>query len=584
MSSPEEAGSDDRPAKLRIACAVALTKLAKAIEADPKLTQFQDGNEAPKKPPKVQDLTSMLQDLVVSSAKPGGAQHGSNMVQAVEGLAYASLEPRIKRSLCADKAFLEALVTLASPPSANLASSGVRSAIAPSYNLKLDGSPEQRASAALQYGIATILLNCLSKRPTLSDEQAQMEKLRGMASAGAQTPGKKLGEAGGRDRDPLDEDEAVEARVDQALEAGVVAAAFSLAKSASGKVRELDGRLLLSLVDQQRHRRPILAQGGGKVLLDLVRTLLLEKPKTEGAAVLPAMPQDGLSSIQALAKLVITTPPQQIFGPNPDSASLDYVRPLYVLLRHDDATLLQQFEALMALTNVASIAPTVAARIMTTPNLIVDVESKMLDDNVLVRRAAVQLVCNLVACEEGYTRYSGESANAEASPDRSAMGQRLHILLALTDVDDLPTRLAASGALASLSPSDGVIRALIALDSTGHKLMARLAGMLRPPDLAAEADAEGVEEISASPPDLGLVHRAVVILESTLIFVKDAEAALRDEILSQAKSCGLVRALMSMLAEWTQPQAARPSGEITEGVISALKMLKALGVDIAKEA
>ena len=95
----------------------------------------------------------------------------------------------------------------------------------------------------------------------------------------------------------------------------------------------------------------------------------------------------------------------------------------------------------MALTNLASHSQEVATRIARADGLLNQVELLMLEDHVLVRRAATELICNLVCgCEEVFNKYGGVHSSASNS--------KLQILVALCDVDDLATRLAASGALA----------------------------------------------------------------------------------------------------------------------------------------
>lgn len=103
--------------------------------------------------------------------------------------------------------------------------------------------------------------------------------------------------------------------------------------------------------------------------------------------------------------------------------------------------LLPVFESLLALTNLAS-SPDISA-----PNLIVRsswdiIEDLLLSNNMMIRRATTELVCNLVAVETGAAKYLDGSKRST---------QRFHILLALADVEDLPTRRAAGGALALLT-------------------------------------------------------------------------------------------------------------------------------------
>ena len=99
------------------------------------------------------------------------------------------------------------------------------------------------------------------------------------------------------------------------------------------------------------------------------------------------------------------------------------------------------FETLLALTNLASAED--SAR-----NAIVDkawtvTETLLLSDNPLLQRAATELVCNLVVCQNGVEKFLPSKTTSSVS--------RLHLLLALADVDDVATRRAAGGALAMLT-------------------------------------------------------------------------------------------------------------------------------------
>lgn len=65
----------------------------------------------------------------------------------------------------------------------------------------------------------------------------------------------------------------------------------------------------------------------------------------------------------------------------------------------------------------------------------------------------MELICNLMASSLGLQKFADGSKRAS---------QRLHILLAMTDVDDLPTRSAAGGALAMLLSCDEGVTAVLA--------------------------------------------------------------------------------------------------------------------------
>ena len=84
----------------------------------------------------------------------------------------------------------------------------------------------------------------------------------------------------------------------------------------------------------------------------------------------------------------------------------------------------------------------------------------------MVRRAAIELVCNLVASESGI-EYFEPSSTSSSTP-------RLHLLLALSSAEDVPTRLAATGALTSLVYSRKISISLITTEKYVELLLGGL--------------------------------------------------------------------------------------------------------------
>ncbi|KZT51343.1 ARM repeat-containing protein, partial [Calocera cornea HHB12733] len=334
-------------------------------------------------------------------------------LDTVEALAHLSLTPAVREALSTNPSFLRALLSI--PRS------------------------KDRSTLPVLYGISVIVSNILAYRPKLVGEEAQLDRLRRMAKGGLARGSEKLKD------EPiprLERDEAVKDRCKRLLRAGVVPALVAMAKAGadSAGVRDGVGRAFLSLVEEKDNRGSVIQAGGAKALQAVIRPGLAQPD----ASLLPP--------IQALAKLAITSSPLLLFGPTP-SASFDVIRPFHLLLSDPRSSLLQQFEALMALTNLASLGPEISERIAAQTGLLGTLDQLLLDDNILVRRAAAELVCNLVSSELVFRRYTVEPG---------APG-RLHVLLALSDVDDKATRLAAAGALAMLSDSPEACTALLTL-------------------------------------------------------------------------------------------------------------------------
>ncbi|CAI5706400.1 unnamed protein product [Peronospora effusa] len=93
---------------------------------------------------------------------------------------------------------------------------------------------------------------------------------------------------------------------------------------------------------------------------------------------------------QAMAKILISTNPNLI----PSSSLFSSIRPLLDLCKGDQQLL--QFEALMALTNIASVSEETKARIVGEPQGLSTLQYLQFSEHELVRRAATEAICNLL--------------------------------------------------------------------------------------------------------------------------------------------------------------------------------------------
>ncbi|GHJ86776.1 hypothetical protein NliqN6_3178 [Naganishia liquefaciens] len=622
----------------RVVAAVALTKLAKAAIVDPSL-KGKTGSEGDRE--KAQEettaraaddldhLTTVLKGVVISAstmqsptASNPSVDSAGAITSALEGLAYTSSQPALKEALGMDEPFLKSLVDIAK--SLSLPQRTNSSKLSASYSTDLaSGQSGATSNQAATYGIATIMLNLFARRTVLTEEQRQVEALKKMANAGA-TGGKNktMGQAVKASNDAEDKamsDTAVHARVQRGIRNGVVEAVAALARVNSPRAKQVLGSVLLALVRESEDRLEIIKRGGYKTLNSLIGSLL----ESASASSNPSLDKDSLPTLQALAKLVITTPPPQLFGTDSRFGALDTVRPVALLLLHPGNSMLQRFEAMMALTNLASVDPSVAQRIYTfkaaktvsksnsTParlegdpandQIIQAVENQMLEDHRLVRRAAVELVCNLLISDESFARYSGDyiadSNPSITSPEqaRKASTPRIHILLALADVRDLPTRLAASGALAMLTQSGTACSILLELGGDSKKVWEKVGGLLAP--LKADQHADGdedfddeeeddIEELSTLPPDEGLVHRGLTIILNLFGDIGKLSPTEKAAKLQEADVSGLTRHLLNLLAIWTDKnllmakKVKPPSKEVLDMGIECLRILKTNGVEL----
>lgn len=326
----------------------------------------------------------------------------------IEGLAYASVQAQIKEDLASDAPFLKNLIRVIG---------------------------ENMESSSIMFGGLTVLCNLTRFQPNLSEEQRKMSQLKAYANTS------KMAEP-----DVLDNDEHVLERCDHVIDAGSVPLLVECCKSGSIAVRDLVAQILLSLSRCSKRRGNLAQQGAVRLLLSEVFLQSNAKTTTNRVAA------------HALARILISVNPVHVFSSSGFPQASSAVRPLVSLLTAaDDAPpdqprdLLPIFESLLALTNLASYPDGSATHLIL--RLAWDtLEDLLLSNNTMIQRASCELVCNLMTVEEGAMKFADGTPRA---------GQRMHILLALADVEDIATRRAAGGALAMLTELETAAKAVI---------------------------------------------------------------------------------------------------------------------------
>ncbi len=416
------------------------------------------------------DLIKKFRTLILDS-------QGGTTQDAIEGLAYSSLRPDVKEDLASDKPFLQKL---------------------------LHTVGDAVSSGPLAYGLLTIFANLTAYRPVLSEEQQRISQLKAYANAN------KLSK-----QNPLDDDSHVTVRCRAVLEAGIVPfLVVQSSKKPSHSVLSLVVQILHSLSKTPKNRGMLAQQGAVKLLLQI--------PISSSNGSSSHQSDDhGLhrSAAHAVARILVSVNPNHVFSNSAALPMTSAVRPLISLLSddptHEHRDLLPVFEALLALTNLASTVDEVRNTIIRLgwPQL----ENLLLTNNTLVQRATVELVCNLMASPLGVAKFADGSKQA---------GNRLHILLALADVDDLATRRAAGGALAMLTEWDAAADAVVARDRGVRILLG----------LCAEDDDEmrhrGVvclRNLVSAPGEVGHKGKEKVELEGGVAVLKDVLKNSRDQ-------------------------------------------------------
>jgi len=367
---------------------------------------------------KVEDAETGVSELVQRFKGLMSESKAENISHAIEGLAYSSVKPVVKDELAKDPSFLRDLITVLKK------------------NTLTDSS--------VLYGGLMVILNLTKFLPNLSEEQRKMSQLKDYADASI-----------GKSRDvpdPLEEDEMVLDRCGVIIDAGVMALLVECGRVALPSIHDLTAKIVLALARRTKSRGTLAQQGAIKLLLSLAI------PKQGNPNLATETTQN---ASHALARILISVDPSHAFPSSGFPQVTSAVRPLLSLLSTPESApisvdqprdLLPVFESLLALTNLASYPhDDTPAELMVREGWPV-LEDLLLSSNPRVQRAACELVCNLMTCESGIVKFADGSKRAS---------QRLHILLALTDADDFPTRRAAGGAIAMLTEYDAAIAAVL---------------------------------------------------------------------------------------------------------------------------
>ncbi|KAI9696334.1 MAG: hypothetical protein M1820_008176 [Bogoriella megaspora] len=369
----------------------------------------QASKEAKIQPAGPDDLVYLIRNMVINSETANSTQ------AAVEAVAYASLRPNVKEELAKDDTFLSKLISILSDDATTLAT---------------------------VFGGCTIIANMTAYPPAQSEDQKRISQLKAYANTSKPA-----------ETHPADLPERVTARCKIVLDRGIVPIVVKRGAKASPSLFQLIAQILLSLSREQKNRGTLAQQGAVKILIQAYNSLNISGALPPSPAPTSNTPPVRTAA-HALARILISVNPSHVF---PSSAALPMtsaVRPLLSLLSDEEAgdqrDLLPTFESLLALTNLASADQTVCETIIRLAWA--DIESLLLSSNAMVQCAATELVCNVTTCPSGIAKFADGSGQAK---------NRMHVLLALADVEKMETRRAAGGALAMLSEWEGAAKAIL---------------------------------------------------------------------------------------------------------------------------
>uniref|UniRef100_A0A8V5HHW5 Uncharacterized protein n=1 Tax=Melopsittacus undulatus TaxID=13146 RepID=A0A8V5HHW5_MELUD len=393
---------------------------------------------------------------------------------AVEGLAYLTFDADVKEEFVEDKAALQAMFQLA-----------------------------RSEDRSVLYAVASTLVNCTN---SYDHEEPDPQMLELAKYAKQHIP----------EQHPKDKPDFVKRRVRKLLTAGVVSALACMVKSENpaltNSCRELISRVFLALVEEAEDRGGVVAQGGGKALIPL---------SLEGTEV------GQTKAAQALAKITITSNPEMAF---PGERIYEVVRPLVSLL-HLQRTGLENFEGLMALTNLAGISERLRQKIL-KEKAVPMIEGYMFEEHELIRLAATECMCNMAMSREVQELFLAEGSD------------RLKLMVLYSGEEDEKLRRAASGTLAMLTALHPPICKRIP-QVTVHWLEILQALLLSTSAELQHRGAVVVMNMVAAGRDVAEQLMASEVLEILSVLAKDKEkprvAQAAKESLAQAVAYGLIQ-------------------------------------------
>ena len=321
----------------------------------------------------------LTESIVTENGKSITKTEGDDVKKwAADGLAYLTLDADVKEALISDKKSLKTLIELG-----------------------------KFGDLSVLFGVVTTFVNLTNSY----DKQEMIPELVELAKFSKQhVP----------EEHEYDSHEFVLARSKALAENHLTTALVALTRSQAKTSREMICRVFNAICEVQELRGLVVQEGGTKALIRLA----LENNTDLGKKL----------AAQSLARITITNNPELVF---PGQRSVEVVGPIMELL-HPDCKALQNFEALMALTNLAQTSVSVRNRIL-KDNGYNKIEHYLFEDHEMLKRASVQCIANLILAEQVIKLYE------------TPKNDRVKYLTLLIEEDDLDTVTAAAGALAMLT-------------------------------------------------------------------------------------------------------------------------------------
>ncbi|OMH86372.1 hypothetical protein AX774_g58 [Zancudomyces culisetae] len=419
--------------------------------------------------------------------------------------------------------------------------------------------------AATRFAFVSIIRNLVYRKPPISEEQANANRLQKTAmksqrkAAGIDV--EKEEKQKDFDEKTFESQEAIDARCTKLGEMPkLISTVLSSAnRNSSDSTIDVVVDIVFSLCCLPKLRGVLVQCGCVLVLTRNTLALSIGKPKNnknnsgdkrnsgkeKSDSKKTADVDRDFKAAHALAKIAITIPPNLAFPESSSTPASSLIGPFLKLAEHNGFDQLCVFESLMALTNFVGFVDGQSYRsggngggsLADVFSMYDGGKSLKIVDNLLyssmkmVRRAAVELVCNLVANSEAAFMHfieHSEDIPAFKSPESSDDNEnepfrahKLHLLAALSDFEhtndsllvdtqvyDSNTILAASGALATLTAHPSAVRFLVCCHPT---FLSILENLISSP-CYVNANKKNGKNNSNIMLSIGFCHRGLVIL------------------------------------------------------------------------
>ncbi|XP_050548793.1 protein unc-45 homolog A [Daktulosphaira vitifoliae] len=364
---------------------------------------------------------------------------------AVEGLSYLTLDAEVKEKFIEDQAAIVAVMGLAK---------------------------SEKTSA--MYALVSIFVNLCNayEKQEIIPEMIELAKF-----SKCHVP----------ENHELDDTDFVNKRITLLCNYGVISVLVLLAKTESNNIKELLSRLFNAICVLPELRGEVVKLGGIKTLLTLAHSGT-NKGKNQAA--------------QAIARIGISINPEVSFK---EQRCLESIRPLLGLL-HPDCSALENFEAMVALCNMASVNERIRKKIIDSSGLQL-IESYLFEEHQMLRRASVQCFTNLMMSPEVIKVFEEKN-------------DKLKMLFLLCEDEDEDTAIASAGAVAiAVSNSIDCCKKILNFKNWEETLKMLLAH-----------------------PNKGMQHRALVIAHSLIEVDKDiAEKIFATEIMEILMALSIVK-------------------------------------------